>query len=70
MDPATIDAFVRAVATLGFPTAAAVFLLWWVTSKLNGRLDRLSDAMEQLPDRLATRIAEKIALLLRSHDEL
>ena len=70
MDQATIDALVRAVATLGFPTTAAVFLLWWVTSKLNGRLDRLSDAMEQLPDRLATRIAEKIALLLRSHDEL
>lgn len=65
MDASVIDAAARAVATLGFPTASAVFLLWWVTSRLNGKLDRLTDALEQLPDRMADRIADKVALLIR-----
>lgn len=47
-----------AVAQLGFPIVVSIFLLWWVTSKLNGNLDRLIQAMDKLPDRIADRIRD------------
>lgn len=56
-----LDAYARVLTTVGFPTATAVFLIWWVTSRLNGKLDRLIDSLDDLPDR----IADKIELVLK-----
>lgn len=36
-----------AIAQVGFPTAAAVYLLHWVTKSLNGKFDRLSESIKQ-----------------------
>lgn len=56
-----LDAYARVLTTVGFPTATAVFLIWWVTNRLNGKLDRLIDSLDDLPDR----IADKIELVLK-----
>lgn len=61
MDPEVLG---QLFTTFGFPTATAVFLLWWVTMKLNGRLERLAQALDDLPDKLADRLADRIASLL------
>lgn len=68
MEPQTIDAITRSVAQLGFPVASAVFLLWWVTQKLNGKLDRLLDQLDNLPDRIADRIGDKLEAMLSRKD--
>ena len=41
---------VELVSNTVFPVAVATFLLWWVTSKLNGKLDRLGDAINDLKE--------------------
>lgn len=61
----TLDAYTRLFATLGFPTATAALLLWWLVRQLNGKLDRLTDAMHELPDRIADRISDKLEALLK-----
>mgnify|MGYP000588225482 CR=1 FL=1 len=65
LTPELLTAAARLIAQAGFPAAAAIFLLWWLVSRLNGKLDRLSDAMEALPDRLADRLADKMEITLR-----
>lgn len=42
-----IDDVVRLFANMAFPSAVAVFLLYYITSRLNGRLDRLSGLIEE-----------------------
>lgn len=37
----------EAVTSLGFPTAVAIFLIWWTTSHLAKKLDELGERMEQ-----------------------
>ncbi len=56
MSGSELDAYARILTTVGFPTATAVFLIWWVTNRLNGKLDRLIDRLEDLPDRIAEKI--------------
>ena len=40
------------VVNLGVAAGIAVYLVYWVTSKLNSKLDRLAEAMERLADRI------------------
>lgn len=68
MSPEQLDAYTRLFSALGFPAATAAFLLWYLTKRLNGQLERLARTNEELTaklDDLADRIAEKIELVLR-----
>lgn len=47
MDAVTIEAIGRFIATVGFPTAIAVYLIRWVSGSLNGKLDRLSSSVDR-----------------------
>ena len=40
------------VSTYGVGIAIAVYLVWWVTTKLNGKLDRLAQSTDKLSDKI------------------
>lgn len=52
MDAVTVDAIGRFIATVGFPTALAVYLVRWVSGSLNGKLDRLANSVDKLTERI------------------
>ncbi len=59
MNPETIEAVGRLVAGVGFPAATAVVLLWWVVSKLNGKIETLCELLQEntrAVDKLCDRI--------------
>lgn len=47
-----VDAVGRFIATVGIPGALAIYLVRWVTGNLNGKLDRLTQSMDRLADRI------------------
>ncbi len=40
--------FMEAVANYGLAIVIAGYLVWWVTNKLNSKLDRLTQSIENL----------------------
>ena len=43
----TPDEIGRIIGTVGFPVAVSVWLIKWLTSSLNGKLDKLSRCLER-----------------------
>jgi len=53
MDGTTIATLVGNVGVAG---AIAVYMVWWVTRKLNSKIDRLNASIEKLTDTINTLI--------------
>lgn len=36
----------------GIPSGIAIYLVWWITKSINGKLDRLISSIDKLSDRI------------------
>lgn len=47
------DVFVQLITQLGFPSAIALFFVWWTTTQLSRRLDSLAEKIERNTETVA-----------------
>lgn len=40
------------IANYGLALVISVYLIWWVTSKLNGKIDRLVNSIDELNENI------------------
>jgi len=45
-------AWITAVSNLGLGAVVTIYLVWWITRKLNGKLDRLATALDKLNENM------------------
>ncbi len=62
MGPEAIEAIGRLVTGIGFPAATAVVLLWWVVSKLNGKIETLCELLQE-NTRAVDKLCDRIEIL-------
>ena len=52
-----------AVVNLGFATGAAAYLLWWTTRRLNSRLERVAEKLDEILAK-EERILDRLDILI------
>lgn len=57
------------VANLGFATASAAYLLWWVTKRLNSKLQRIVDELSEA-NKTLTLVTDKLDEILRREEKI
>jgi len=48
MVPTDMEALLMAIANIGVGATISLYLVYWITKKLNGKIERLANALEEL----------------------
>jgi len=57
-----LESFLNAVATYGVPIVLSIYLVYWITTKLNSKLDALVSAVKELNNNII-RLIEKLEVM-------
>ena len=50
--------FFELIANYGLALVISVYLVWWITSRLNGKIDRLANSLDKLNESINRLIYE------------